>query len=356
VTLARLFNKKIEGGLDLDHRLAAQANGLGARLRVQFMAQEPGNQLQVGELTLHDGGGALLARNVHGVQSVVDATSNWIAAVLRYPDRTPGSSAQQNILGAAPRKGTWSGHLVAASSKVAYLRPRGRLPPRRPLPPLGRPIGRAFVGLRGDYGSGSRIAVPAHRIVRSPLAGIRASLVAAFSVIAILGFLSLEFPCDEDIEMVKLAVVAILMALPVFSLRTPKGGEDPELACPAQCVPQGSEGASTGSGCASVTFLALTSTPGDATELCEETCTPCSLQVKLTIDCNSCPSGCTYIWENHSFDKNGDEIKTTSGAGSSPGSNSFRQNLTASCSGESATFGVSVAGALHIYPMSCQCL
>lgn len=99
-------------------------------------------------------------------------------------------------------------------------------------------------------------------------------------------------------------------------------------------------------------------TIGTATEGCEETCSTCALVVKLTIDCSGCtanPNGCTYIWENRSYDKDGNSLPANWDNGTTTTVEVVRERLTSDCSGTNALFGVSVAGEQTIYSMNRAC-
>jgi len=99
-------------------------------------------------------------------------------------------------------------------------------------------------------------------------------------------------------------------------------------------------------------------TIGLATEGCEETCSTCAQNVKLTIDCTGCtanPNGCTYIWENRSYGKDGSPLDPDWDNGTTTGVETVRERLTSDCSGTNAVFGVSVAGQLTTYSMNCAC-
>jgi hypothetical protein len=157
-------------------------------------------------------------------------------------------------------------------------------------------------------------------------------------------------------EILSLSLVASSALMASSSPSSEPVRDDPP--CPELCLPQGSQGSTAGSGCAEVLFEVVgLITIGTATEGCEGTCSTCAMNVRLTIDCTDCtgPNGCTYIWENRSFDKDGNPLTTQLGTGTTTSVETTRQRLTSDCSGANAIFGVSVAAELTIYSMNCAC-
>lgn len=103
--------------------------------------------------------------------------------------------------------------------------------------------------------------------------------------------------------------------------------------------------------CAVVDYVVLSTGPGSAAPPCT-TCSTCSAVVRLEWDCDgSC--GCSYSWENHSSDKNGNPLPPQIGVGTGDGW--ARQLLITDCSLQEAEFGVSVGGALRVMHLQCGC-
>ena len=136
-------------------------------------------------------------------------------------------------------------------------------------------------------------------------------------------------------------------------------GEDepPVLYCPdpAPCNPQSLILPETGSGCATIVFTPLVSYPGEATDACSVTCKTCSLAIRLTVNCSGCDPDCTYIWQVDSYDRAGNALDPEFGTGTTSGSLTVRQTVSSNCDGETATFGVSVAGKLGVINVWCEC-
>jgi len=144
--------------------------------------------------------------------------------------------------------------------------------------------------------------------------------------------------------------VAFAVLLSTSPLAARVGLDD---ACPAVCTPSGAEVAPVGTSCATVMFTPLTGTAGKATAECVATCSVCELPVLLEWFCNACPNGCTWIWENRSYDESGSAMTILSGTGT--GTGRVTQKLTTSCNGPAAQFGISIEGTLRVYNLTCPC-
>ncbi len=97
---------------------------------------------------------------------------------------------------------------------------------------------------------------------------------------------------------------------------------------------------------------------GQALDGCDGTCKTCEATVDLTIDCSGCTAnenGCTYLWENHSFRRDGSAKDVELETNTSKSVVLVTQVMTSDCSGLGAFFGVSVAGALVVFNMNCAC-
>ena len=149
-----------------------------------------------------------------------------------------------------------------------------------------------------------------------------------------------------------------LGALSAFLLAAPAPPSSQTNPCPVFCPPQGDDSYSSGSGCATVEFVPIAGAgaAGKASEYCDGTCRVCSQLVQMTVNCTACTNGCTYVWENHSFDEDGSAEQPLSGTGTSTGIWSVTQKLTTSCNGPTALFGISVSGLLRIYQLTCPCV
>jgi len=152
----------------------------------------------------------------------------------------------------------------------------------------------------------------------------------------------------------KLALLApILFFVPMFSSRVAML-PTPDESCPLACTPSVYEdtAAAVQGTCADVADIVLgSSSDGTAKNACA-TCTVCSQRATISWTCNgSC--GCTYDWENRSYDAGGNAKPTDKGTGTGPGS--VTQGMTTNCNGTPALFGVSVGGSKRVWRMSCGC-
>ena len=127
----------------------------------------------------------------------------------------------------------------------------------------------------------------------------------------------------------------------------------PPEECPEECLNDGHE-VVTGTSCAAVDVEPITERGGTAEEGCSPTCTTCTSRVKIEWDCGSCSvDPCSWVWGNQSYDKDGNALAYESGAGT--GSSEVTQGVSTNCNGTTAQFGVSVAGILKKYVITCPC-
>ena len=75
----------------------------------------------------------------------------------------------------------------------------------------------------------------------------------------------------------------------------------------------------------------------------------------MTVNCSPCTSGCTYIWENRSYDASGSPETTQKGTGTTSDTVTIRTTLASNCAGETAVGGVSAGGVQKSYSLHCDC-
>jgi hypothetical protein len=136
-----------------------------------------------------------------------------------------------------------------------------------------------------------------------------------------------------------------------------QGDLPPSELCPepTPCYPNGTHQPPVGSGCALITIEPLVSYLGYGSDGCTPTCRVCKQDIKITIDCTSCTNGCTYIWENHSYDASGNANTPQITTGTSTGKTTVRTTLASNCDGETAITGASAGGVLKTYTLHCDC-
>ena len=148
--------------------------------------------------------------------------------------------------------------------------------------------------------------------------------------------------------------LAVLLALiPSAPPREPMPVID--SACPKPCLPNVYEDLTQAIGgtCATINNIVLGSGSAGTGDPSCNTCTVCSKRLTMSWSCNgSC--GCTYVWENHSFDTAGNPLPVGSGTGH--GDQSIQQALSSNCNGEHAELGVSVGGSRRVWVLYCECL
>lgn len=134
-------------------------------------------------------------------------------------------------------------------------------------------------------------------------------------------------------------------------------------SCPDLCLPALVEDIvqDVGDPSAMITIVQGAATAGQATAGCGATCAVCDMQVTVSWTCQgACGQGtCTYIWENQSYDRNGNAKPKQTGTGQGEGS--FTTTLTSPCSSGSlpnplqGSVGISVAGSKRVWHLVCGC-
>ena len=125
-------------------------------------------------------------------------------------------------------------------------------------------------------------------------------------------------------------------------------------SCPEVCAASGYGTTFGSSDCVQITTMILSVTNGKATSLCESTCNRCSALIKMEVNCDACPGGCSWAWVSQGYERDGSPIPP--GAGGGTGSGSTRQTIQTSCNGPEAFFGMTAGGFNVTNHLTCSCL